>query len=1038
MHRFHAGVNNRLLLAKDFAQLAATLSLTGAMIIGATSVVTAANNNEIGSGAISGRSISGNDAQVEIAQAGGGNPIPQPDTNNLDDDSDGIPDLEEGQIESISVISTDFSITQQDINAGTASGTLNAGGVTGTWSLTTATSTTSNTPITIEEIGESEGGGVYFVWQGPNCGKCWNLDPATFSASLVTDAPTKVISMVLHGNASLPTNTAVQPGPNFGSKFKQYTISWTGGDQNKTAIIGDPSNQLIDDDGSTLVNGGSFTQRGNRAKDNDKLQWNITFPPGATSFSIQATDGAVTEGFRFEATVADIVSRDTDDDSIPDYLDANTDGDGILDSDEGAGDRDGDGIPNFMDVDPAGYFYDETTGEIISGGLVSVNGPGTINLTDDGSATGFYQWFIDGTPGTYIMNITPPPGYGLSSTCVKQDPLPLDPTGGVNPTVIGNYEDGGNPGFLTSNNCTSFYLSFDLAAGDPFIINNNIPLTSISTPQNSSFCSIPYGMVYSGHFPNRIDAIHVDSGASSPLTTSNLASGTNSLASDHINKLVYYAENSAIYAWSPLTNTHITITNNIFSFAGTGNISSLSSGAAAFYGGSLYLGVDEASHSGGAEIYRVDFIPGSNGQTIQSITSLNIGSLLIPSDWGDISIDNSGVMLGVAPGSFWTYDLNNGAYTQLSSSLPGDQHQLAQDGQGRLWAVVYTPSKFIMQVEVVGSTLQQVGSTISVDPHDTNDGAECVIGESSIGDRIWTDLNGDDVQDAGESGIVNVTVDLYWDIDGDGQIDIGTDPILATDTTDANGSYHFPDLILGNYIVQVTDANGALTDTTLTSSTDTVAVTLPAGSIHFVEADVGYQPSATSPDVLLVKRITAINGNRTENPNDNTSLNTVVNDSVANSNDDHTNWPASYLLGELNAGLVKPGDEIEYTVYFLNAGNSPSEDVRICDWIQSNQSLVTGIYGGNDIELSIGGVTYQLTAANDAVDRAELTTVGSLPATPDCNISGSANASDNVLVLDVTGTTGDPTGLTAFPGTTGQGTPTNAFGFFRFTTKVDE
>ncbi|MDJ0706453.1 MAG: SdrD B-like domain-containing protein [Leptolyngbyaceae cyanobacterium MO_188.B28] len=161
-------------------------------------------------------------------------------------------------------------------------------------------------------------------------------------------------------------------------------------------------------------------------------------------------------------------ARDTDSDTIPDTV-------------EGTGDRDGDGVPNYMDVDPAGYFYDEATGEIIAGGLISVSGPGAINITNDGSATGFYQWFIDGTPGTYTMTVTAPPGYEFSTTCLKQDPPPFDPTGGIDPTVIGNYEDGGNPGFLTSNNCTTFYLSFDLAAGDPFVINNNIPLKPISS-----------------------------------------------------------------------------------------------------------------------------------------------------------------------------------------------------------------------------------------------------------------------------------------------------------------------------------------------------------------------------------------------------------------------------------------------------------------------------------------------------------------------------------------------------------------------------
>ena len=75
----------------------------------------------------------------------------------------------------------------------------------------------------------------------------------------------------------------------------------------------------------------------------------------------------------------------------------------------------------------------------------------------------------------YTMQVTLPPSYAWSSTCLRQDPPPFDPTGDPNPTVLGNGENGAT-GFLTSSACTDYYLSFDLAAGDPFIFNNNFPL----------------------------------------------------------------------------------------------------------------------------------------------------------------------------------------------------------------------------------------------------------------------------------------------------------------------------------------------------------------------------------------------------------------------------------------------------------------------------------------------------------------------------------------------------------------------------------
>ena len=157
-----------------------------------------------------------------------------------------------------------------------------------------------------------------------------------------------------------------------------------------------------------------------------------------------------------------------------------SDGDGITDNVEQGGDRDGDGVTDYQDYDPTGYFYDQETGEIISGGSISVSGPGAVTLVEDGS-TGYYQFLTDGTAGTYTLTVTIPPGFKMSEACLPGDPPPYDPTGESEPVNLGNGENA-DTGFLTSNACTTFYLSLDLAAGDPMIINNNIPLERLPLP----------------------------------------------------------------------------------------------------------------------------------------------------------------------------------------------------------------------------------------------------------------------------------------------------------------------------------------------------------------------------------------------------------------------------------------------------------------------------------------------------------------------------------------------------------------------------
>ncbi|WP_106743383.1 DUF7507 domain-containing protein [Yoonia maritima] len=157
-------------------------------------------------------------------------------------------------------------------------------------------------------------------------------------------------------------------------------------------------------------------------------------------------------------------------------------------------DRDGDGINDQADYDPTGYFYCEEDGRILSGGEVSVTGPlgtqtgvgtsGNITIVEDGS-TGFYQWYVTET-GTYTMNITYP-SVGAASTNRPVTASPTRPanmvdvitgTTDTDPRVLGAGEFGstGQLSDYTEAANPSFYVSFDIQAGDPLVFNNNIPL----------------------------------------------------------------------------------------------------------------------------------------------------------------------------------------------------------------------------------------------------------------------------------------------------------------------------------------------------------------------------------------------------------------------------------------------------------------------------------------------------------------------------------------------------------------------------------
>lgn len=74
----------------------------------------------------------------------------------------------------------------------------------------------------------------------------------------------------------------------------------------------------------------------------------------------------------------------------------------------------------------------------------------------------------------------------------------------------------------------------------------------------------------------------------------------------------------------------------------------------------------------------------------------------------------------------------------------------------------------------------------------------CRAAATILGDRVWEDLNGSSIQDAGEPGLAGVAVEL---LDGGGGV-------VAMATTDADGLYTFAGLAAGDYRVRVTAPAG--------------------------------------------------------------------------------------------------------------------------------------------------------------------------------------------------------------------------------------
>lgn len=215
-----------------------------------------------------------------------------------------------------------------------------------------------------------------------------------------------------------------------------------------------------------------------------------------------------------------------------------------------------------------------------------------------------------------------------------------------------------------------------------------------------------------------------------------------------------------------------------------------------------------------------------------------------------------------------------------------------------------------------------------------------------------------------------------------------------------------------------------------------VTAELPLGGIvsntSRPKATLNVNNDALPPELLLVKRITAVNGVPI----------TDIEDSDG-PDDEDPHWPAGLLQGAVNYTIpVAPGDELEYTIYYLNTGLGDATDVLMCDRVPAYTSFVARGYmdesspapasGGLDgadlgIILAEAGNEVSLTNANDGDTGYYFGPGDEIQATfPELSCNG--DSSNGTVVVGVPN---------AVLPASGPGTPAASYGYMRFKAKVN-
>ncbi len=191
----------------------------------------------------------------------------------------------------------------------------------------------------------------------------------------------------------------------------------------------------------------------------------------------------------------------------------------------------------------------------------------------------------------------------------------------------------------------------------------------------------------------------------------------------------------------------------------------------------------------------------ANANGIQDSGEANLANVKV--DLFDAANTLVGSVNTAADGSYAFTNLRPGTYHEVFTAPTGSTYVLTRTGAGT--AGTDSDANGFTTATGAGPNISLASGQNDI-THDAG-----FYQPVTIGDRVWTDTNGNGAQDLGETGIANVTVKL---VDNLGNV-------VATQTTDGNGNYTFLNVVPGTYQVQFVPPAG-YTFTTPDNAGDTV------------------------------------------------------------------------------------------------------------------------------------------------------------------------------------------------------------------------